>query len=342
MAVRKLFLALPLLVACQGGGPDGDGADAGTDAGTDGGTFVGQWPPGGPICATADPDLAVVAAVEPVQTTFEGFDTVYSIPEGARGLMFYFLGGNSVTEAVGPEQTAFAELLLQAGIGWVATSRTEPGDSKWNLQEPRVAQNEDLARLSRLRDFLLAEHGLPESTPIVSTGFSDGAAMSMFFAQVMADEGWPVQVVLPHNPGSRLSLSIPAFIQYSENDLSSVKGAAPAQYDEMQQAGVPSELRLAEERPVTAPSLRRVATWDDQKTQEVVADLVAYGLIDAAGNRLVTEDQIDGALRAWNSDTTINGSAFGEVRLRVLWATHRYTALHAADECQFVMDTLGF
>lgn len=334
---------LALLAACAAGGPD-DGAGPDGDTGPPGDdTPTGQWPPGAAVCATADPDQGVIPAVEPTMTTFEGFDTVWSIPEGARGLMFYFIGGSSVGEAVGPEQLAFQELLLTAGVGWVATSRTEPGGSaKWNMQEDRVAQNEDLARLSRLRDHLLGEFGLPASTPIVSSGFSDGGAMSLFFARVMADEGWPVAVVLPHNAGSQDPPSIPTFFSASEHDEALVRNAATNMHAEFEGRGVRTALRLAEERAVTPPSLRRVASWDDEKTQEVFDDLVAFGLIDGDGARLVDESQMDGALRGWSGDTLITGAAMGESRVRVLWATHRYNGLYSGEECAFAMEALGF
>lgn len=339
----KSSLLLLLLAAChpQGAGR-GDAADAPTDAPPSDDDDTTLLP--GERCADPGPDAPVVWRAPPTEGEFEGFNLLTYIPEDPRGVVFFFYGGDSVSEWVGYEQGAFANLMADAGVGYVVTDRSEPGGgAQWDDSTLPLAENADLARLARLRDSLIETTPLTESTPVISSGFSDGGAFSIFFARVMTDEGWPIAALLPHSAGgATLPLpDVPVWATANEHDDPNVQANGPALVEDMAAAGNPAVYVFTEERPLTPEVFLRNPEWDPKKADEVFADLVAFELIDTDGNRAIEDSEIESKLERYGKKSEMRGASIAENRVRVVWATHRFSAVNVVSECDFVLDALG-
>lgn len=325
-------------VACHAGSP-GDDAAADTGIAID---------PIGPIvarCADEGPDAPVEPRILPVPSTFEDAPLEVYLPDGLRGVVFYFYGSDEVTEWNGPEQTAFANQMFDAGIGYVAYSKADARrGASWDKGSTDFGQNEDLARLERLRTELVATTALNDDTPILSVGFSDGAAFSVFFATQMSQQrGWPIAAVLVHNSsaGGVDLPDMPIWATASSFDDDFVRSGAEELAADQTARGFPASFTLVAERPITPEVLLRHAEWDAKKADEMHQDLVDFGLVDAAGTRLVDPADIEQALAAYVDQSLARGVAVSAERARVVWATHRYSALYTKDECEFALSALG-
>ena len=108
----------------------------------------------------------------------------------------------------------------------MSTSSTErTGDKRWNVSDPSLTTNPDLARLVRLQAHLVATTGLQAGTPLVGIGMSNGARFVTLWGQALqerrvsgeGDLGQPRQ----HGPAVRRSASstVPTVFSTSENDF---------------------------------------------------------------------------------------------------------------------------
>lgn len=346
----RITVLLPVAAALAvfTGGCTGDGADA--DGGPDGAPDddppqTEPDPDPGAACVDPGPDAPVTARYTVEPSTFEGFDVLVSLPDPLRAVVFYFYGSDDVVEWTGGyEQTAVANLLYDLGVGYVVTDRTAPGSgARWDDQTLPAGDNPDLARLDRLRADLIASGALSADTPVVSEGFSDGGAFSLFFARVAADElGWPIAAVLAHSAGASSALpDVPTWTTAGVHDLPSGLDGAEQVYDDQVARGITARYERVDERALSAEVFLRNPDWDAAKAAEVMADVVAAGLVDPSGARLVTDDEIDHALSAYGQDSAMRGAAIAESRIRVVWATHRYNAVPASSACAFTRDALG-
>jgi hypothetical protein len=328
---RGLFLVV-VAAGCGGGSASGDDDD---DAAPSTAPIASR-------CADPGPDAPVVARVDPPPTYFEDDPVQWYLPEGLRAVTFYFYGGDAITEWTGLEQTAFANQLADAGIGWIAYTKAASGrGGSWDTS-PDLGANADIQRLQRLRDELIATTPLRDDTPILSSGFSDGAAMSVSFASAAEDLGWPIVAVLAHNSGAPTSElpDVPLWVTSSDNDLPNTRVAAEALAEEQAYRGFEAVYRRVVERRVTPEVFLRHPEWDPAKADELFQQAVDFGLVDDAGERLVPDDQIDAVLDAYTT-SGLPGAAIGAARVRVVWATHRYSAVHTVEECEFALSALG-
>lgn len=295
------------------------------------------WPD---ACASAGPDAP---APPPITTpdvvgTFEGFPTYVRVPDPARGLLIYFHGGATSEEVAQVEQNALFGVLYGEGFGVVATQRTAPGpDDNWDFTRD-LAANQDASRVERLLAKVRADHGLPDTLPLATVGFSDGAGMSMVMAAIASDEGWPIVASFVHSGAyGNLTGPVPTMFLQPENDL----GQAPEPIvDDLLAAGVRAEVVDQPERLAVPSAFLRNGIWDLEKATAAVEDLVSVGMIDASGARLVPDADMERALAAYGSRSPFEGAALSESRLRVLWATHRVSAYSAEEQCRFLIDSL--
>jgi hypothetical protein len=335
--MRGWWLLLPA-VACKGG--DGDATDTtvdGVPVGDDDDDDDAPWPN---TCTSVGPDAPNPGPVpdEDVAGTFEGFATYVWIPEHTRGLVVYLHGGADVAEIAQTEPAFLFTFLYTEGFGLVATQRTGPGpEAMWDTT-PSIDRNADAARIERLLAQVRADHGLPDDVPIVTAGFSDGAIGAMALARIGVDEGWPVVASLVHSGAySTQGSTVPTLLLTGEND----NPQSPQQVvDQLTRQGVRAEWIEQPERLAEPETFLRNPSWDLAKGQEAVDDLVALGMIDASGARLVPDANLDQALRLYGENSTFMGATLTEARLRVLWATHRVSAYSADEECRFILDSL--
>jgi hypothetical protein len=333
-------LVAAALLACDGGAGtrDATGDDDDDDTVVDPGPIVDR-------CADPGPDAPVAPQVTQTATTFEDAPVLYWLPDGLRAVVFYFYGGDSVTEWNGPEQVAFQNQMADANIGWIAYTKANTArGASWDADHRELGANPDLQRLERLRDELIATTALRADTPIVSVGFSDGAAFSVFFASATQNQlGWPIAAVLAHNSGARgIDLpDAPIWTTSADHDEPNTRGGAEDLAAEQAARGFEAVYHRTPERTVTADVFLRNPEWDDDKTGEIFQEMVDLGLVDALGDRLVADADIETAINAYANNSEQRGSAISAMRLRVVWATHRYSAVHTAEECEFALSALG-
>lgn len=337
--MKRWFVGLGLWTGCQEAASDAGPAASDSDSG---------GPPLGPVtarCEDPGPDAPVVPRVLPEVSSFEGAGLQVYLPEDLRAVVIYFYGGDDLNEWNGDEQTAFANQMVDAGIGWITYSKANTGRGEsWNNDDPDFSTNADLGRLERLWAELVATTPLAADTPIVSVGFSDGAAFSVFFAaETQRQLGWPISSVLVHNSsaGGVALPDAPMWVTASDFDDPGVLSGAERLAEEQAERGFPSAFRRVSERPITPEVFLRHAEWDLTKASEMHADMVGFGLVDAAGTRLVAPSDIERALGAWSDQSLERAVEVATARTRVVWATHRYSAMYTQEECVFVLGALG-
>ncbi|MCB9688162.1 MAG: hypothetical protein H6735_24195 [Alphaproteobacteria bacterium] len=291
-----------------------------------------------------DPGVdAPVVRVPPVtQTTFEGYPLYYYMPPNPRGVIFYFHGGDEgPSEALKNEQIALLwnQMGANENFGIVATERTSqaPGTS-WDWQSS-PNQNADTQRLNRLRNWLITNTPMTNTTTTVMTGFSDGAGFATTFTNwARTNYGWPVAAAAAHNGAFGDTPSVPTIWHIAENDDPNAVQSISQLESAMTQAGRTYTRLDTPERTLTANMFLREPSWSLADGQAVIADLQSFGIINAQGVRVIPDNQIESQLDSWVANSSLTQATLAAARIRTVWATHRYSAYDAATECDFIRD----
>ena len=243
---------------------------------------------------------AEVTPHAPVSTwEFEGFEVVSSVPEHPVGLVYVFHGTNgSARFASRVETVDTLNELTDRGYGFVSTESTErDGDQRWDVFDPSLTTNPDLARLTRLQAFLVDTTGVTGTTPLVGIGMSNGARFVSLWGQTWADADYPVAAIAMYMgriaPPVTASggLDVPTFFVAAANDFTVPPGPVVADHDATAAAGTPTELILAQEQPLTADRFLRIPGIDATEARATFDALVATGAWDSGGVRQVPIDQ---------------------------------------------------
>jgi hypothetical protein len=288
---------------------------------------------------------AVTPSVEFRRSTFEGFDVVSYVPERPRGLAYLFHGtGGSASFAERVETVATLNHLIGQGYGFVSTSSTErTGARRWNVSDPSMTTNPDLARLARLHASLVATTPVDAGTPIVGIGMSNGARFVTLWGEAFKDAGFPVKAIWASMgriaapvdaPGA---LTVPTVFSTAVNDFTSPPGPIIVDFDATRRAGTPAELFVSQERRLSSAPYLRIPGVDDAEAKGIVDALVATGVWNAQGTRVVADVQ-EAVARAEAAD--LPGSVApqaGEVssQTAVQLAVHQFTSEHTAGVAAF-------
>ena len=233
------------------------------------------------------------------QWRFEGFDVVSYVPEDPVGLVYVFHGsGGGAAFATRVETVDTLNELVDRGYGFVATESTErTGDQRWNVTDPSLTTNPDLARLTRLQQHLVDTTPVTATTPLSGIGMSNGARFVSLWGQTWADDDRPVAAIAMYmgtiaNPVTAGDgLTVPAFFVTAEHDFTSPPGPIIADRAATAAAGTPTELIVAAEQPLSSGRFLRIPGIDAPEAAATFDALVATGVWDAQGRRLVTIDQ---------------------------------------------------
>lgn len=295
-------------------------------------------------CNDGGPDAPVVRRVQPTQTTFEGYDVYYYMPTNPVGVIWYFYGGtNLATEVYADEQVA--TMLNQMGalehFAFVATERTQQGgNAAWD-RSTAPNQNQDMQRMNRLRNHLISTTALNATHKSIMTGFSDGAIFSTTFAyDAKHTFNWPVAAATPHSGAVGDAPDVPTMFSIIAHEEGQVVSNLTTMVNQLTQAHIPVVVDNIPERVVTPAMFLREDNWDMTDAQGCFDDLVAHGLINASGQRLVADAQIENALSNYQATSTFFSSGVCNSRIHILWSTHRYNAYSTNDECQFILDAM--
>ncbi len=248
---------------------------------------------------------AVTPSVPYSRTTFEGFEVISYVPERPRGLVFVFHGsGGSAGIADRVEPVDVINRLVASGYGFVSTSSTErTGDRRWDAANPSLTGNPDLARLRRLHQHLVDTTGVQATTPLLGVGASNGARFVTLWGETFKDGGYPVRAIWASigrianpvdGPGE---LTVPTVFSTAENDFTSPPGPIIVDFNNTRQAGTPTELYISRERNLGWARFMRIPGIDQDEARQIYFSLVATGVWNGNGERVVANDE-EAAARA--------------------------------------------
>lgn len=295
------------------------------------------------VCDDPGPHAPVSLQAPVTDMNFQGHPVVYTMPQDPVGVVFYFQGAGDLDhELFANEQTAMLwNLLWSEGFGVVATERTAPGgNANWDWYSS-WSRNADAQRIDALRDELIATTPLRDDTPVLLTGYSDGTGFANSFSRMGIDHGWPIFAVSVHNGGYGNAPVVPTIFLLTENDIDSALNGRDRLQSQMDRAGTPYLDLTIQERIMTPDEFLREEGWDMAKAQDMFDDMVAHGLIDRAGNRLVADGHMDAELNDWKRTSSEQGVGKAVARVRIVWAMHRYNAFKAERECNWILDQLA-
>lgn len=279
----------------------------------------GLSPAGTPVAPAASVDPAVGVSTQPVypvqppaQGSFEGFATYSYIPAHPTGIIYLFHGsGGSADFAVKIESTDVLNDMIGRGFGYVATESTErSGERRWNVDDPSMTSNPDLARMDRLRRHVLDTTAVDAGTPTYGLGMSNGSAFAALWAAAESSAGVPISGVALYMAGptkavDRLGgLRVPTFMVVGVNDTVTDPAKEKADLAAIAHAGIPTELHEVIQRAVIPARYLRVPGVTEATAAAVVAAYRQAGLIDSAGTLAVTLPQ---SLRGDGADRLTNG-----------------------------------
>jgi hypothetical protein len=282
---------------------------------------------------------AVVPSVHWQRSTFEGFDVISYVPDHPRGVVYLFHGSNgSAAFADRVETTDVLNRLVAKGYGFVSTSSTErTGDRRWQVFDPSLTTNPDLARLVRLQAHLVATTPLEANTPLVGIGMSNGARFVTLWGQAWRNAGYPVKAIwashgrtAPPFAGAG-QLTVPTVFSTSANDFTAQSGDILHSYNVAHNSGTPSEFYSSAERKLVAAPFLRIPGIDPDEANQIVQALEATGVWNAQGQRIVPDIQ-QAVTRAQtvNLPASVRPSASSiQDETAITLAVHQFTAEYA-------------
>ena len=292
--------------------------------------------------------VAACAPVVPVENaddwSFEGFQVYSFVPEDPVGIVYVFHGsGGSAEIANKIEPTDQLNELVERGYGWVATESTErTGDKRWEVVNPSLTTNPDLARLTRLHDELTATTGVEVTTPIFGIGMSNGARMVTLFGQTFSDAGYPVAAIAPFMgtaaPVVRQGggLDVPGIWVLAENDT--VTDNAQIVLDQAANAtsGATSQLLTKVEEPLLSARFTRIPAIDDGEAEVIRSALEGTGGWNEDGTRVLPIDDLIPLVLDLNLPPSF-GATSAQVRnqIQAMLAMHQFVGLYRTQVADF-------
>lgn len=298
------------------------------------------------VTDTADTAASTVTApYATIERQFEwtnDFDTEakFHVPPNAVGIVWAFHGnGGGLPSVQQPEWIAVYNHLVQHGIGVVITKSLDRQTGTWGL-----ADQDELAAI--FEAMVSQWDAVPRDIPQGVLGFSGGSQMARMFEDLSAREGWDFRVAAIHQ-GSAQMTAVPTLYLAAENDDVGRTGAFYEKrglVDVCVAAGHDCRLLEGTEIRLDRRRFQRLADFDAARSQTTFDEMVAFGLIDAAGDRTVSfepEGVLQKTLDAYEKVSRAGSAAsFATGQLRVVWATHRLSSAFAPEEADFFLEHL--
>ncbi|WP_045877876.1 alpha/beta hydrolase [Pseudofrankia sp. DC12] len=271
----------------------------------------------------------VLPVAPPSEGSFEGFTTYSYIPVHPTGIIYLFHGsGGSADFAIKVETTDVLNEMIGRGFGYVATESTErSGDRRWNVDDPSMTSNPDLARMDRLRRHVIDSTAVDADTPTYGLGMSNGSAFTALWAAAESSAGVRISAVALYMAGptravDRLGgLRVPTFMVVGVNDTVTNPAKEKADLAAIADAGLPTELHEVIQRAVTPARYLRVPGVTEATAESVVAAYQQAGIVDSAGRLLAS---LPAGLTGDNADSLTSG-----VRLPTSLTPGQQTAVNA-------------
>ena len=297
------------------------------------------------VAAAALSGCAITPTVTWQRSTFEGFEVISYVPDHPKGMLYLFHGTNgSARFADRIETTDVINRLVARGYGFVSTSSTErTGNKRWNVFDPSLTTNPDLARLSRLQAHLVATTGLEAGTPLVGIGMSNGARFVTLWGQAWRNAGFPVKAIWASHGNTAPSvdeagqLAVPTVFSTAEHDFTVPPGQVVLSFSRVRDGGTPTELYISRERKLNSVQYERIPGIDANEGKQIVAALIATGVWNSQGTR-VEPDIEQAATRAATAQLPASvRSSTSEIQdeTALLLAVHQFTAEYAEQALAF-------
>lgn len=322
---------------------DGTGADTDEPVGDTDVTPAETDTPTGPQCLAVDPTAPVVPLLPAVGIELEGRKVLYGMPDAEpRAIILYFHGsGGSAGDFGGTEEQALMNQLVPFGWGFIAAeSEDQDPGNQWNTSHD--ADNPDMARVLRAVEHVAGITSLEADTPIVAMGFSNGGQAVAAFVDIYGDD-LPIVGASFHNTSGWGIEDVPTIWFATENDSEATPAQLEASHEEVLADGRISEYYLQPEQLITTGMLQRNPAIDAYEAADLIADMVAGGLIAEDGSRLVQGDgdALDKALNNWSSQSAVPGALRASDQAHAIWALHRFNGYQADVECEFLTGLVG-
>lgn len=245
---------------------------------------------------TVDPAIGVSASpVRPTfsetRSSFEGHEVYAYVPAHPVGVVYMFHGtGGGASFVKKIETVDLLNTFVAQGYAFVATDSTNRTTKQWNVTDPSVATNPDLARLNGLRQHIIATTAISPTTPTYGIGMSNGSAFAALWAATSERAGMPVAAVGLYMAAPRPivfqtgGLDVPTFMVIGQNDTRTDPTRERAALGRIGADGTPTELEEVPQRPIVAARYLRIPGVTQTTANAIVAAYQHAGVIDAVGN----------------------------------------------------------
>ncbi|MBX3482971.1 hypothetical protein [Phenylobacterium sp.] len=295
-------------------------------------------------------DAALALPAPPAASeTIEGRPTLRHVPKGAKGIVYFFHGtGGSEAFASRTHSRRLLSELIRAGYGYLSAPSLDRTDVKrWNISSLDPAANPDVAYMLAVHKALIARGEITATTPVFTTGMSNGGAFANLFAVAAKAQGLPVRAVAdymgpfpaPMRQGDPKALP-PTLLILSQNDglvSAELTGRVAGQ---LKAGGADIEVHLnAEKRACPATFALVPGMSAAQRETLVKATLPAAGVADANGVRTIFRDRpVIGREEMAQLATRLPAGAEGRAiqeALIIAWAGHQMRSDYAKRQVEF-------
>jgi dienelactone hydrolase len=263
----------------------------------------------------------------------------WAVPEDPIGAVIILHGSSGNIAAV--QQAEWLQLynvLYPRGIAILMTQSIDRDSGQWSLEAD--PNNEDIDHIEEMIAAAAEATDLEVDDPIVTVGFSNGAAFSRVLADALLTRGRNVKGAVMHNGGpGAVAQGIPGLWVTAENDdtgggADALGAWADEQADGTHFAGY--EVPMERYRFAKVPAFTQ--NESSMLFDYIVDDL---GWFDADGVRQIEfEGDPDKFADQLTGDLQVNYAVDAMQQLRVVWALHRMSSQFKLEEAAWIEERM--
>jgi len=263
-----------------------------------------------------------------VDEDWRGKMAFHWMPPNPRGVVAVFHGSNQTAGTMRTvEHEELYNELVERDLGYFAVGSIR-GD--WDREDP--ADSVDIDNVVSYLERLLQDTSLTADTPLFSLGFSGGGAFNVTFANGIEAHGWDYRGFSTHNSSRWETAPVPSvFVSGANDHADEIRDNHQRQVD----TGFDSTLYALEEIPLDPLRFTKIADIGEARSRSWFDEAVAFGMVDADGNRLSPIQDVNEVMDDFQDNSTGTGNPLATAQMRVLWRTHIFAADRACDEAAF-------
>ncbi len=250
------------------------------------------------------------------------------IPPKPLGVIFLLHGGSGSTASMAAktESGVFAQQAVARGYGVVFFESFERKDGQFNWDKnPNPEENYDLQRVAAVRTGLIQREEITVNTPVFLAGVSGGGQFASLFVedtQLVLDlpVAGQVLIVSAGDPLIMRQTTTPTLFLIGDNDRG-VRQPALNSYQDLQQRGIPTQLRNNREIPVHPERFWRIQGLNRADSLAIHGALRADDILDADNFLVDRPKNLD-----WEASIPANYRSFLraiEDQLFIVYGGHR-------------------